>query len=535
MININHKSNAGSAREECVAQILDGKIDVEDDMMKIVRKICGKYKVGCLDLKKINLLETYTDLLGRGQIEKSEKFENMMIKRRIRTESGVSVLSVMTKPLGCPGRCVYCPNMPNMPKSYLDNQPAAMRGVMNDFDPFDQVYSRLLMLHKMGHDVTKNEVIILGGTFSAHPVKYQELFVKRIFDAVNSFGADKVEIAENLPMAKKINESAKCRIIGLTIETRPDFVTANEIVWLRYLGVTRVELGVQSVFDDVLKLVKRGHDIEQTKKATILLRQAGFKIVYHIMPGLPGATRETDIEMFEILFSDPGLLPDHLKIYPTVVLENSEMYEWWKQGKYRPYSETEVEELLTVIKKDIPKWVRIVRVMRDIPESSVIDGVKSSNLRQKLSNKKVNCKCIRCREPKGAVVNDYVFSSMDYLAANGREYFMSFESSDQKYILALVRLYLPNQENEIWKVLPGLKEAALIRELHTYGQVMGVDKKGKKIQHRGLGKKLMLKAEELAKEKGFKKMAVIAGVGVREYYQKIGYRLEGEYMVKDLI
>jgi len=523
------------AQEECVGVVLMEKIDNEEKMMKVVRRVCRKYKVSCLDLKKVNLLETYKDLVARKKVAPDLSFENMMIKRRIRTESGVSVLSVMTKPLGCPGQCVYCPNQPLMPKSYLDNQPAAMRGVMNDFDPYDQVYSRLEMLKRMGHDVTKNEVIVLGGTFSAHPRGYQELFIKRVFDAVNSFGNKEPQIADNLAQAKTINEKSVCRLIGLTVETRPDFIGVDEIAWLRYLGVTRVELGVQSVFDDVLQLVKRGHLVDETKRATGLLRQAGFKIVYHIMPGLPGTNQKKDEEMFQILFADGGLMPDHLKIYPTVVLENCEMYRWWQNGQYEPYSEHEVEELLMKIKKNIPPWVRIVRLMRDIPENSIVAGVKSSNLRQKLAEKKVICHCIRCREPKGKMIDEAVMMQIEYDTDWGKEYFLSFESKDKKNILALLRLFLPIVESEVWNELPCIKQAAIIREVHTYGQVMGVDKQGNKIQHRGLGKKLMEQAEKVAQENGFKKMAVISGVGVREYYRKLGYRLEGEYMVKDLL
>jgi len=276
------------------------------------------------------------------------------------------------------------------------------------------------------------------------------------------------------------------------------------------------------------------HEANQTEKAIILLRHAGFKIVYHIMPGLPGSSIEKDIEMFEILFSDKGFCPDHLKIYPTVVLENSEMYEWWKEGKFVPFDEDDVIKVLLESKKRVPEWVRIVRVMRDIPEDSIVDGVKSSNLRQLLHNKGAECRCIRCREPKGNKITNYELLITNYEINGGKEVFLNMESEDKKYILALARLFLP-EEDGLGELIPEIKDCAIIRELHTYGVVAGVDEKGNKTQHRGMGKKLMLESEKIAKENGYKKMAVISGVGVREYYKKIGYRLEGEYMVKDLV
>jgi len=531
--------NIIQARREAVQRMLCEKIDSEEKLIKLVRQVCSQYGVNCLDLKKSSLLQTYREMVEKREIETNRLFENLMIKRRVRTQSGVSVISVMTKPLSCPGKCIYCPTQDNMPKSYLDNQPAAMRGVMFDFDPYEQVRARLLMLDRMGHDISKNEVIILGGTFSAHPARYQELFIKRIYDAFNAHIScnNDLLIADDLEGAKKINETADCRMIGLTIETRPDWVTVDEVRRLRSYGVTRVELGVQSVFDDVLLGVKRGHDVAMIKQATEILRLAGFKIVYHIMPGLPGSTVGRDIEMFKILFSDPGFFPDHLKIYPTVVLRDSQLYEEWQAGRYKPYQNKEVVRVLKEAKKNVPPWVRIVRVMRDIPQESVVDGVKASNLRQQLKEAGVKCQCIRCREPKGEFIKDVKMVRREYRVSGGREVFLSFESEGNKNILALVRLFLPaRKEYLVDKTLPEIVNCALIRELHTYGTVIGVDQKIEdKSQHRGLGKKLMEKAEEEAKESGYEKMAVIAGVGVREYYKKIGYRLSGEYMVKDLI
>jgi len=537
MPNKSDKNNLADARQKCVERLIEEAIRDEDGMMKIVRQICSRYQIDCIDLKKSQLNDTYGRMVEQKRIKSSDNFENLVRKRRIRTASGVSVISVMTKPLSCPGQCTYCPSQNNMPKSYLDNQPAAMRGVMFDFDPFEQVRARLEMLERMGHDISKNEVIILGGTFSSHPTHYQELFVKRIFDAFNVYGAESGKIADTLEAAKKTNETASCRMIGLTIETRPDYVTYEECQWLRYLGVTRVELGVQSVFDDVLTKVKRGHDVARTKLATKILRQAGFKIVYHMMPGLPGATIDRDVAMFKQLFDEPGFYPDHLKIYPTVVLENSQLYDDWRAGRFIPYTEAEVIEVLSKIKPKVPEWVRIVRVMRDIPEDSVVAGVKSSNLRQLIHARGVKCRCIRCREPRTASHKNQIskLQFQRYDVDGGREVFISANSEDRKYIYGLVRLFLTDDNNEAAKFFPELKNGAVVRELHTYGQVTGVGKSGGKTQHKGYGKQLMEAAEKEAKEVGFKKMAVIAGVGVRQYYAKIGYRLEGEYMVKDLL
>ncbi|MBU0647942.1 tRNA uridine(34) 5-carboxymethylaminomethyl modification radical SAM/GNAT enzyme Elp3 [Patescibacteria group bacterium] len=541
--------NINRAREECVARVIEGKVDNEEELAKIIRKVCGNYDVLCDNLKKSGIVEVYQEMVKSKKLTGSKLFEDLLRKRRIRTMSGVSVVSVMTRPMGCPGKCIYCPNQANMPKSYLDNQPAAMRGVMNDFDPYLQVDARLSMLSKMGHDVSKNEVIVLGGTFGAHPVRYQEIFIKRLFDAFNNYecrggvsppnttSVFPNNIADNLSQAKKINEIASARMIGLTIETRPDYVNPEEIKWLRYLGVTRVELGVQSVFDEVLSGVKRGHNIGQVKEATRLLRQAGFKVVYHIMPGLPGSNIEKDTKMFEELFSDPGLCPDHLKIYPTVVLHDSELYDIWKVGDYKPYNETELIKFFKKIKPNIPPWVRIVRVMRDIPEESIVDGAKSSNLRQLIQASGVKCSCIRCREPRGEFIKDAQFVQREYNVWGGREVFLSYENQDSSKILALCRLFLPDTgENEVSKVIGEVNDCALIRELHTYGVVVGINQGERNVsQHRGLGKKLMNRAEKLAKKAGYKKMAVIAGIGVREYYRKIGYNLRGEYMVKGLV
>jgi len=421
-----------------------------------------------------------------------------------------------------------------MPKSYLANEPACMRAVLTKFDPFRQVDARLKSLKMTGHTTDKIELIVLGGTWSAYPLKYQNWFLRRCFDACNSIPS------KSLKIAQKVNERAKNRIIGLTLETRPDYIDKNEIKRMRDLGCTRIELGVQSIYEEVLKKNRRGHGIKETINATKLLKDAGFKITYHMMPNLPGSNPQKDEKMFEELFSNPDFQPDQLKIYPCAVLETAPLYRVWKNKKYKPYTKKQLTNLLIKIKEKIPPYVRIIRIIRDIPSQSIVAGNKISNLREivkkeiKKRNKK--CKCIRCREiknfqPTAGHPQGEKLIRRDYKASNGTEIFLSFEDTKNDKILAFLRLRITDS----W-TLSILKNSALIRELHTYGQTVPVSEKIKNAQqHRSLGKKLMMEAEKIAKQEfGFKKIAVISGIGVRDYYRKLGYRLKNSYMIKNL-
>jgi len=349
--------------------------------------------------------------------------------------------------------------------------------------------------------------------------------------------------SETLEESQKKNEKAKCRIIGITVETRPDYIDFKEIRRMRRLEITRVELGVQSIYDDILKLNKRGHNVQSIIKTTKLLKDAGFKVSYQIMPNLPGSDFKRDIKMFQELFSNPDFQPDLLKIYPLALVKQSPLYKWYQQGKYKPYSKKRLIKLLIEIKKKIPYYCRIQRVVRDIPSKDIVEGgAKISNLREvvqkEMAERGLKCKCIRCREikenynPKEKL---YLFRK-DYNASGGKEIFLSFENKKRDKLYALLRLRLPQYDkNRPRHVLAGLKESAIIREVHTYGQMIPVGQKSLSVQHKGLGKKLIKEAEKIAKKEfGFKKVAVISGVGVRDYYRKLGYRLKDTYMLKKI-
>ncbi len=475
---------------------------------------------------KIELLKAYRDLVKNGKIRTNPALENLLKTRKIRSLSGIVSITVITKPYPCPGKCLYCPDELEMPKSYLANEPACMRAVLTKFDPYKQVDARLKSLQLTGHSTDKIELIVLGGTWSAYPKNYQTWFIKRCFDACNE------QNSKDLKTAKKMNEKAKHRIIGLTLETRPDYVTLKEIKRMRWLGCTRIELGAQSIYNDVLKYNKRNHDVAATIKATKLLKNAGLKVTYHMMLNLPKSNIKKDEKMFGEVFSNSDFQPDQLKIYPCAVLKTSPLYKLWKQGKYKPYSEKQLINLLIKIKQKIPPYVRIIRIIRDIPSQSIIAGSKTSNLRQIIRDKAGDiCECIRCREPREleSKTKNLEFRRRDYDASDGKEIFLSFENVKNNKLLAFLRLRICSN----W-TLPALKDSALIRELHTYGKVVPIKAKSKKAaQHKGLGKKLMTEAEKIVvKETDFKKIAVISGIGVREYYRKLGYKLKDEYMMK---
>ncbi|MBU0732092.1 tRNA uridine(34) 5-carboxymethylaminomethyl modification radical SAM/GNAT enzyme Elp3 [Patescibacteria group bacterium] len=462
------------------------------------------------------ILKAYRSLVKKGEIKEDEQLFRMLRKRDVRTLSGVAVISVLTREHPCPGKCVYCPTEKDMPKSYLSNEPAVMRAVLCEFDPYKQVEMRLRALYDNGHPTDKCELIVMGGTWSCLPPEYQEDFIKRCYDGYNK------KESKDLEEAKKLNETAEHRVVGLTLETRPDYVDEKEVQRMLDFGATRVELGVQTVYDDILDLNQRGHRVEQTIQATKLLKDAGFKITYHMMPNLPGSDLDKDHKMFRELFTNPDFKPDQIKIYPCVVTKGSELYKWYKEGKYKPYTTEELVGLLKKVKKEMPEYVRIARLIRDIPQESIVAGSTVSNLRQLLQDGGVECKCIRCREPREAKVDlsEAKLVKRGYVASGGKEIFLTYESSDEKYLFAFCRLRLG--------------EKAFIRELHTYGQMLELAKGEKAVQHFGFGKKLLAEAEALTKKAGHDNLWVISGVGVRDYYRKLGYNLEDNYMVKNI-
>lgn len=451
-----------------------------------------------------------------------DTFERLLRKRDIRTLSGVAPVTVLTKPYPCPGRCVYCPAPRNMPKSYLSSEPAAARASKLKFDPYEQVSQRIKSLEEHGHSADKIELIVLGGTWSFYKKQYQRWFIKRCFEAANG------KKSKDLSTAQRINERVKHRIIGVSLETRPDYITEDELWHMRELGCTHVQIGVQTLHQDVLDYVKRDDSMENIARATALLRDFGFKITYHVMPGLPGSTPRKDLQVFQKLFSDQRFQPDMLKIYPCIVVKNSLLYQWHKQGKYKPYSDKVLQKLLVEIKALIPPYVRINRLIRDIPGPDIVAGNRITNLRQLLHQQGVACKCIRCREVRGEkfALKDVRLVRRMYRAGNGIEHFISYESKDRKKLYAFIRLRLSKED------LLFNDSTALIRELHTYGELMPVGSGKQAVQHVGLGKRLMKEAEKLAKHKGFDQIAVISGIGVREYYRKMGYTLQSTYLVK---
>lgn len=428
-----------------------------------------------------------------------------------------------------------------MPKSYLSNEPAAQRALRNQFNPVKMVQTRILALEANGHEVDKIELIVLGGTWSTYEPSYQTWFITRCFYAANTYGQKKKRKMKNLTQEQKLNETTKYKIIGLTLETRPDHINKTEIKRMRKLGCTRVQLGVQHTNDKILKYVKRGDTLANAIKATRMLKETGFKVDHHYMPDLPGSTPKKDLAMFKYVFAKPDLQPDQIKIYPTVVNEFAELYNWYQSGKHKPYQAKDLVKLLLQIKKMVPPYVRINRLIRDIPKESIMAGNKITNLRQKLAglSKKQGwtCQCIACREVRDQAkpTNQLKLLKRTYKASGGTEHFISFENTKANKIYAFLRLRFNEKKEK--NIFPELKNAALVRELHVYGQMTPVKRIGTaktKTQHKGLGSRLMQEAEKLAKQKGVEKIAVISGIGVRNYYRKLGYQLEGTYMTKKL-
>ena len=515
------------------------------DFLQLKKQISGELKLPIPT--NADLREHYEQLISQKIIKRNPDFEKILKTRSIRTESGVAVVAVLTKSYPCPGQCLYCPTEKEMPKSYLSNEPAVMRAIASRFDPYLQVQNRLRSLELNGHETDKIELIVMGGTFSYLPKAYQKKFIAECFRACNEYKVHKVrkvkklvksgDLGEKLLKEQKKNERAKHRIVGLTLETRPDYIDEKEILNFRELGCTRVELGVQSIFDDVLEKNKRGHLVSETIEATKLLKNAGFKINYHIMPGLPGSNLERDHEMFEKLFSDPNFQPDMLKIYPTVVVKNSALYNEWKKKKYFPLTNQAFEEFVLKVKNEIiPPYVRIARLVRDVPTTSIIAGPTVSNLRQVIAHRS-RCRCIRCREVRAnyKIEEEIIFDRIDYNASGGREIFLQYVSPDKKKLFALLRLRIPTDKNKDY-FIPTLRDGALIREVHTYGKLTGIDKIDKASpQHIGLGKKLIEEAERIVWEEfRIQKIVIISGIGVRNYYRKLGYKLKDTYLVKNL-
>ncbi len=489
-------------------------------------------------------------------IHSNKEFIEKIKLKPIRTLSGIVPITVLTKPFPCPGKCIFCPTDPLMPKSYLSKEPGAQRALMNKFDPYMQTKNRIQALQNIGHKTEKVELLILGGTFSVYPRNYQEWFIKRCISAMNKF-EDEIQNKKfiknqinfntkseeinppqnwNIDMLKdtqKINTTAKIRCIGITLETRPDRISENEIIHLRTMGTTKIQLGIQSTQDEILKANKRGETSQDQIKAISLLRSSGFKIQIHWMPNLYKSTPTKDKKDIKNIYTNPQYMPDEIKMYPCSIIDKTELFEYYKKGKYEPYDEKTLIDLLIYAKKITPEYVRINRLVRDIPSTYIEDGNKKTNLRQIVQNqmqkKGFYCKCIRCREIRNETLDKINFKKIEYETDVSLEYFLSFVSKNK--ILGFLRLSLPKENNVFIKEI---QESSIIREIHIYGPSLEIKDKSIGIQHLGLGKRLIKKAEIISKTNKFKKISVISGIGTREYYRNRGFS-DGELYQSKLL
>lgn len=552
--------------QELIREIIKKKLGLEK-ALKLRRELARKYKP--------EIFPSIIQILCNADDKQISNLKHLITKPS-RTISGVSVIAIMTKPMKCPhGKCLPCPGGPEsffgeVPQSYTGKEPATMRAIRNFYDPYLQVFNRLQQYVLMDRVPDKVELILMGGTFPSFPKDYQEDFVKYAFKALNDFGKifytnDKLQFEKfkkffELPgdmndktreenIKKKVlelkgkcdlsseqrkNEKSKLRCVALCIETRSDYCGKKEIYQMLKLGVTRVELGVQSVYNDVLEKVERGHSVEDSINATQLLKDSFLKVGFHMMPGLPGSNKDKDVQMFKELFSNQDFMPDALKIYPCMVLKGTKLYDLWKEKKYEPLTTDEAVSMIVEAKKTIPKFCRILRIQRDIPTKVTEAGAGMTNLRQKvhevMEKENVRCNCIRCREPRNRKISfeNVKLLRYDYDSSNSKEVFLSFEDTKNDILLGFCRLRKPYKpfRKEITPCSVG------IRELHVYGEATQIGKKGN-VQHKGYGKKLLLEAEKIAKKEfNAKKILVISGVGVRKYYSALNYHRNGMYMSK---
>lgn len=561
----------------------------KDDFHKLKNEIYKKYKIS-KPFQSIELIERYNELIADWTLEEDLFFKKILRKRWVRSLSWVTVISLLTKFFGCPGKCIYCPTFDWLPKSYIPNEPAVQRAVLNNFDPIMQIHNRLRALEITGHKIEKNDVRIIGWTWSVYPKEYQEMFIKAIYDAFNSYDEMKVylektdltndkfatfklkqwykaKLSKTLEEAKKLNEKSRLRVIWIAIETRPDWVNLEEIKNLRRFWVTRVEIWYQTTLDEINKLNKRWHWNKESIIATKILKDAWFKVVAHMMPNLLWSTPEMDIKSLKEVFDNPDFRPDELKIYPMMVTNKSELTQVWKDWNFKAYDDETLIELTAELQMMIPEYVRLNRTYRDIPSNEILEGSTIANLRQ-LVEKKIKQKWIKLLDTRYREIKDWkndpkkaVLHRFEYDASKGKEYFLTFEDPLDRTIFSLLRLRLPDNfpsptlplpgegSNEtilppeggkleggvIW-VLPELEWSALIREIHTFWDQLSINEKGSTFgQHIWFWKKLIAESEKISKENWYKRIAVIAWVWVRQYYEKRWYHLEWEYMIKNLV
>ncbi len=583
-VNTEQKKAAALFYAEIIS-LLVAKKHSKKQINQVKVKLCGKYH-----LKKI---PTDIDIMMHASEKELKHIKKYLLTKPMRSRSGVTPIAVMSAPYSCPhGKCTFCPGGPgsefgDVPQSYTGHEPSTMRAIRAGYDSYIIVFNRLEQYIVSGHIPQKAEVIIQGGTLPGTPREYQVNFVKDIYQALNDVGTlffrktkdnkdkndfeiaiEKLKKFFELPGAlgtqgrqermntkilalknkrkttlekeKKRNEIAIIRCVGLTIETKPDWGFAEHGNLMLELGATRVELGIQSVYEDALRVTHRGHTRADSIRSIKELKDLGFKLNFHYMLGLPSTTKEMDIVGLRTLFDSVAYKPDMLKIYPCMVMKGTPLYHIWKAGKYQPMTTATAAEIIADFMRYVPPYCRIMRVQRDIPTHVTEAGVDKTNLRQYIEKimeqKKIVTQEIRAREVgtvleknPNLILNPLEIVVQEYEASNGKEFFISLEDVKNNILFGFVRLRFPSQclRKEITET------SALIRELHVYGEATALGKEGT-VQHRGMGKQLMKKAEEIANQHAKNKLVVISAIGTMEYYKKLGYTREGVYMVKQL-
>jgi len=525
------------AYREIIQRLMEIPKPTKDDVSLIKVKVAGKHNLG--------KVPSNSELIRHLKPDEKDKLLPILRRKIVRTISGVTIVAVMTKPWPCPQKnpCAYCPGGPpyGVPQSYTGHEPATMRGLQSGFDPYEQVRNRIEQLRAIGHVVDKVELVIMGGTFPCMPLDYQEHFVKECVDAITE------KKTGSLEEAKKLAETSRTRNVGITVETRPDWAKEKHVDQMLSMGATRVELGVQNVYDDIYELVERGHSVHDVVEATRILKDAGLKVAYHLMPGLPGSNFERDLDGFHKIFTDSRFKPDMIKIYPCLVLKGTKAYDWWRKGEYQPYTTEEAAQLILKIKKTVPPWIRIMRVQRDIPAYLIEAGVDRSNLRQlvlqRLKEGGVRCRCIRCREVGHRWLKDEVkpdpnnieIQTIKEEASEGYDIFISAEDQVNDVLLGYLRLRIPSEKAHRSEIVS--EKTAIVRELHVYGPLVPVGKHlANAWQHKAYGSILLSKAEQTSLENyERRKVIVTSALGTKQYYRRFGYDYDGPYVSKFLV
>lgn len=540
-MNINNE-----LRIEKVLELLECSSNPSEAWQKVTKRFPGQS--GSLFTK-----HEVAEYVREHNIKVSEKVSDIIKMKPTRTLSGIAPITIFTKPYTCSGNCIYCPSIEGMPKSYLPEEPAMQRAIIQEFDPYRQISRRLESFKLNGHDTSKIEIIVSGGTWDDYPEDYRIWYICEVFRALNqdlSSGIPDIDSSKNtvaeanyekLVNLQQINSTAKHRCVGMSIETRPDKVTVESVCQMRKYGVTKVQIGVQSLNDEVLKLNCRGHNVQTTFDALNLLRNNGFKIQIHWMANLYGSDLEKDLVDFKKLFNSPSVLPDEIKIYPCSIVENTPLHRLFEKGKFIPYSTQELIELLAKCKVEIEPYCRVSRLFRDIPSGSIVEGNKKTNLREMVQGymraQGTKCKCIRCNEVKSSkvVLDELKLNVYEYKSSTSKEFYITYRNADDQ-IAGFLRLSVYFDRADMSKRI--IDVDSMIREVHVYGKVVNVGGKSDGAsQHIGLGTRLIRKAEEIALDNGAKKIAVISAVGTREYYKNLGYEIDKEfgYGVKKVI